>query len=1125
MTELFATGEDACCGYRLEKLEVFNWGTFDSSQGNVHTVRPNGANTLLIGQNGSGKSTLVDAILTLLVRPVVRNYNVAAGARKQERDERTYIRCAYNRSGRSDDNHAEIQYLRPQGRHYSALLACFRNEQNDAFTLAQILHLKADGSVEKVYCFAPDERSIAEHCADLEGTERLRQQMESRGFRATRSYTEYFNWLARATNIRPKAMDMLNQTVAVKDIESLNRFIRDHMLESKPWRKKIDDLQAHFTQLREAHESLVRVRRQYELLKPLSEKAASYREQLAELEAVKRRLEATSSFFRQRTVDLLEPECAAKEKELEELTQRKQRQSKEISEQQEEVRRLKNAIEQAGGDRLRELPYLIEQESSRAEQKRQVWLRLKNAIAMLGLSANVADAAALARLHAQLPSVVKDITRKIAALEQTRNQHVVERNKLKEQRDEDESELQALRQRQGNLPEWAAVIRRRLCEELRLREKDLPFVAELVAVRPDERAWQASIEMVLRGFALSLLVPQRHYSAVSAHINQTRLTDSRGRGRRLTYQRVGDRMPSRAGKAGLGDRSLLGKLELREGHPLVPWVKAELEQRFNVRCCESIEEFQAAQDFAMTRERHLKWRGGQRHEKDDRESVADPRNFVLGWDNREKRQHLTQAVERLNHRIGELDDALRKAEEQLQHLRAQETAGDEVARVTNFDEIDFGAHEQKKRALEQEKRALEEADDTIRALRKQLVGAEQRIEQVTQQRDETVTREDRVRRELDQAKQLIGNAKQILGQRRADGSLAVHAETFEAIEALLPEELTPANLIPMEQAFEQQQRQEEDRLRTLLDPLKNALCAIMNRYLREFPDEQADLDATIECLDSFCSLYEQIERDDLPRHEARFKERLNEKVIQEIGLLNAAFQTERTEIDSKIELLNQSLRQLDYRPGTFMRLEPRPVRDREIVEFQDSLRECLAGTFEGTLEADEARYLRIEQLLTRLRDEERWRDKVTDVRRWFDFVARELDRQTEQEKAYYEDSTGQSGGEKAKLAFTILVAAIAYQYDIDPGRPSSDRFAFVVVDEMFSKVDDQYAEYALELFKKFGLQLLIVAPLDAKARVTEPYVGCYLHVVKDAATHCSELFSMTAREFAEAAVAPQEASG
>src|SRR5689334_18356661 len=102
-------------GFRLHKLEVYNWGTFDSPAGEVHAVRVDGQTALLIGQNGSGKSTLVDALLTLLVRPVVRNYNVAAGAHKQERDERTYVRGAYGRFSRGEDNRGEVQFLRPAG--------------------------------------------------------------------------------------------------------------------------------------------------------------------------------------------------------------------------------------------------------------------------------------------------------------------------------------------------------------------------------------------------------------------------------------------------------------------------------------------------------------------------------------------------------------------------------------------------------------------------------------------------------------------------------------------------------------------------------------------------------------------------------------------------------------------------------------------------------------------------------------------------------------------------------------------------------------------------------------------------------------------------------------------------
>ncbi len=369
-------------------------------------------------------------------------------------------------------------------------------------------------------------------------------------------------------------------------------------------------------------------------------------------------------------------------------------------------------------------------------------------------------------------------------------------------------------------------------------------------------------------------------------------------------------------------------------------------------------------------------------------------------------------------------------------------------------------------------------------------------------------------KEIDAGEQAVANARAALKERATQGKLADHEASFNTLEAeLIHEPLTVHNLFERERAFTEQRRKIVDRLREELAPLATALQKLMSRFLIDFPSERSELQPDTTYLDSFLEVRAHLIREDLPRHEQRFKDRLNKKVTHEIGLFNGSLQSECGDIKQKIEILNASLHQLEYRPGTFMRLEPRPVRDREVIEFQQAMKECLAGTFEGTLEADEARYLRIEKLIVRLREEPRWREKVADVRRWFDFAAREIDAASGQERACYEDSTGQSGGEKAKLAFTILVAAIAYQYDLVPGKSSSDRFHFVVVDEMFSKVGDQYAEYALELFRKFGLQLLIVSPLDAKARVTEPYVGCYLHVVKDDKSSHSQILSMTAHEF------------
>ncbi|MED5281280.1 MAG: hypothetical protein VYA10_07325, partial [Verrucomicrobiota bacterium] len=53
----------------------------------------------------------------------------------------------------------------------------------------------------------------------------------------------------------------------------------------------------------------------------------------------------------------------------------------------------------------------------------------------------------------------------------------------------------------------------------------------------------------------------------------------------------------------------------------------------------------------------------------------------------------------------------------------------------------------------------------------------------------------------------------------------------------------------------------------------------------------------------------------------------------------------------------------------------------------------------------------------------------------------------------------------------------------------------VAVDEMFSKTDDEFSQYLLDLFKEFHLQLLIVQPLDAKIHVVQKYVERY-HVVE-----------------------------
>lgn len=116
------------------------------------------------------------------------------------------------------------------------------------------------------------------------------------------------------------------------------------------------------------------------------------------------------------------------------------------------------------------------------------------------------------------------------------------------------------------------------------------------------------------------------------------------------------------------------------------------------------------------------------------------------------------------------------------------------------------------------------------------------------------------------------------------------------------------------------------------------------------------------------------------------------------------------------------------------------------------------------------------------------------------------------EYEHYTDSSGKSGGQKEKLAYTILAASFVYSFGIEGENGANFRFA--AIDEAFLKSSDESARFGLELFKTLGIQLLLVTPLS-KIPTIEPYVS---HVGFVSQTdRRSELRNMTIREYREEA--------
>ena len=589
------------------------------------------------------------------------------------------------------------------------------------------------------------------------------------------------------------------------------------------------------------------------------------------------------------------------------------------------------------------------------------------------------------------------------------------------------------------------------------------------------------------------------------------MLDQRKKGGLLHYQRAGTTVqaPPTAEKS----KGVYAKLDIRK-HSLEPWLRDTLRRQFDYLCCDDVDSFQQTPERAMTKNKHIK-HGNNRHEKDDRRAAVDRSNFVLGWDNKEKCLFLKERIEEIQRKVTLCEEKLREWDSTLVHLRFQIGTATALLEIKHFSDIDERPSGEALSDLREQLHLLITGSEAAQKLEERKNKIEATITLLEQKYTATARQQGSLEMNINQINEVIKDCQATIETSKADGTFFSQEAFFEDWNERLGDHFD-SGMTGCRDRCREIKRELLERTKGLLsamEPVNLKIESAMARYLVHFPEHQTDLNSTISSLSGFEHILSRIEKDDLPRHEEKFREYLDDKVTHELQFLDTKLKNEQREIRNKIDVLNSSLQQLEYSHSTYMRLDVRDSNDPQIVDFRRRMSDCLDYAFAAGFSVSEERYKKLAQLITDLETEHGWTEKVVDVRRWFTFLAQELDAETGVCKNTYEDSSGQSGGEKAKLAFTILVASIAYQYDIDPKTTPSDRFHFVMVDEMFSKIDDQFSDYALRLFEKFRLQLLIVAPLDAKARVTEPFVKKYLHVVKDQITNRSRIYTMSAIEF------------
>ncbi len=1087
--DLFTTNAGTA-GYRLNYMEVYNWGTFNKR---IYRIAPEGNNSLLTGANASGKSTLIDALLTLLV-PAKKDrfYNQSSGnERKGDRTEETYVLGNYGNIQAEGESATKTQQLRDR-KTYSVILASFANNHKQVVTLFQVRWF-VNGELKCSYGISSLPLSIKGDFSDFNGSKgdwkktlekRYNANVPKKQIEFYDTIKDYKDRMINSFGLRSdKALTLFNQIVGVKVLNDLDEFIRNNMLEQRDAESEYIRLSESFATLMEAKTTIEKVREQIAQLEPIDEKAKKLEEIDYALMDLKKTQDMAVYWFAKRNIELADAKIAELNEKLAMLTEdlAKLEEEKERLKQQE--RDLSLSIENDDiGRQINDLEKDIRGLNS-TKKTRQTKLNSYNQKAIeVGLLANpTAETFVENRETARVEKGKCQISldKKNEELRLAKNGD----DKFEENIKKNIAILQTLQKNKNNISGREAAIREEILTAIGASAIEIPFVGELIRVKDEEKDWENSIEKILHNFGLRLIVPDKYYKAVNEYVNTH---DLRGR---IVYHRY-EETSSLLGFQTQPANCLLYKLEFNKKSLYSTWAEDAICDHYNYACVDNLEEFYRYKEKAVTKEGLIK-SVHNKHEKDDRPHRNNRENYVLGWDNKEKIATIRAAVKELQEQQKKNKDDIRRINLDIEALDKRKECFDDIFKLfTKFEEINWEETARAIQEKEEKKKKLEATNDKVKELQLQLDEVKKALCKL--EKETIVSKNGEIfqieKVDLVEATNRLNNNKPLLDcfgeidvtafEERNRNWIDVNYDTIESMRNAFQETIQR-----QEKQKESERSHIEGEAADLIRKFKNPSEEITLR----FKDWRSDVHAlpeasSINLIGEYQKLYDRLVKEDLVRHEKKFDEYLQETIINKVSVFRMFFNNWEKSIKDTIQMLNQSLAEIDFSttPVTFIQLVNSKRTNAEVAEFRQKLENAIPNIHEmnSTIDGKRTHFeKKIQPLMEQLKIEQ-WRKRVMDVRSWFSYRAEEFYKETGQKFKTYESMGQLSGGEKAQLTYTILGSAIAYQFGLTKDGLQAKSLRFIAIDEAFKAQDEDKARYLISLCKQLNLQLLVVTPSD-----------------------------------------------
>ncbi|MEV0458974.1 ATP-binding protein [Catellatospora methionotrophica] len=668
------------------------------------------------------------------------------------------------------------------------------------------------------------------------------------------------------------------------------------------------------------------------------------------------------------------------------------------------------------------------------------------------------------------------------------------------------------------MPKFLDDMRQQVAAASGITASDLPFLAELIDVPPEQARWRVAVETVLGASARLLLIPKDRFEHFSQAVNPLPL---RGR---LTFEAV------ELGLNGPADgdpERIFGKLIFKDS-PFTGWVRRHLAEPVrNARCVEDPQNL-AGHELRVTLagQTRLGTRGS--HGRNDQSDI-------IGFSNEHTIAAIDRELKQIEDLLKSIDREREAFDEQLRELDRRRAAYEAIT-ATTWEDIDVATVDRRIEELDSARRAILGADDQLQELQRRIDQLGKTLEAARERKyglkkveadlkeawSSLTSTNDAVRGELDRLATL---PHVLLDDVQA---AALDAHFAAAVAPADPDnwEQFPTHLARLRQRL-------VDAAATARGRASNAeseLERVFSAYQLKFEDP--NLGRTAASYPDYARILQAIVTTGLHERREEWRQRLMKWSGEDLVPLSGAIESSIEEIEERLDPINDILGGLPFGANRDrLRIRLRRLAPDAVIQFRKQLRQLSSGATRDLREEQmEARFRELQQFMARIRrrDDPRAitdlsdRDRLLDVRRHVEITAERYDSEG-QLLSTHSSLGGKSGGESQELVAFIVGAALRFRLGDELRlRP---RFAPVFLDEGFVKSDSEFAGRAVQAWRGLGFQLIVGAPLD-KVTALEPHMDELLAITKNTSTHYSFVarISDTGRRPAVGAVPTQRDS-